>query len=152
LEDKEMIMIATVLQVDSRSLLVRDSATGDEVLVLFSGANRFSVGDRVRISYSGEMTFSIPPQITAISIQRIQGAVPPPAPQPQPSPTEMRAVVLQRSRTSLLVRDNQSGRQVRVNYPYAFHFCVRQQIVVSYDTITLSNPPLVNATNITPVC
>lgn len=146
-----MVMIATVIRTEPRNLLVRDSETGNEVLVHFSGSNRLSPGDRVRIVYSGAMTHSIPPQITAISVQRIQRPPAPPAPQP-PGPTEMRAVVLQRSRTSLLVRDTRDNRQVRVNYPYAHHFCVGQQIVVRYESITLSNPPQVAAIDISPVC
>lgn len=139
-----MIMIATVLRVDSGSLLVRDMKTGDEVLVHFRNADRFNVGDRIRIFYNGQMTFSIPPQITAISIQKIQGG--------EAQSDEMRAVVLRKSRRSLLVRDMQNNMQIRVNYPYAYHFCVGQQIVVRYETIRLSEPAEVEATDIRPIC
>jgi len=141
----KMIMIATVLQVDSGSLLVRDMETGDEVLVIFRNANRFNVGDRIRIFHNGQMTLSIPPQIAAISIQRIQE-------EPQPEAAELSAIVLRRSRKSLLVRDMQNNAQIRVNYAYAYHFCIGQQIVVRYETIRLSNPAEVEAIDIMPVC
>jgi len=144
-------MFATVIESDSESLLVRDVRTGDEVRVFFRGSDRFMPGDRIIITYSGAMTRSIPPQITATSIQRI-ASVNPPMPQPQPTQTEFRGVVLQRRHNSLLVRDTMNGRQVIVNYPYAHHFCVSQQIDVKYDTITLSDPPRVDATDITPIC
>lgn len=93
-----MTMTATVLRVNPGSLLVRNEANGEEVLVNTRSANRFSPGDRVRITHRGQMTFSIPPQITATSIQRLGGA---PAPPPRPTPpqsalSEMRAIVLQR--------------------------------------------------------
>lgn len=140
-----MIMIATVLQVDSGSLLVRDMETGDEILVIYRNANRFNIGDTIRIFYNGQMTLSIPPQIAAISIQRIQE-------EPQTKAAEMSAVVLRGSRRSLLVRDTQNDAQVRVNYTFAYHFCVGQQIVIRYETIRLSNPAEVEAIDIMPVC
>lgn len=141
-----MIMNATVLRVDRQSLLVRDDATGEEVLVFTPNANRFSVGDRVRIIHSGQMTLSIPPQITAISIQRL-GSTP-----SRPTPSQMRAVVLQRGRNFLIVQDIRDRRQVRVEYSFAHHFCVGQRVDVSYNTITLGNPPRVTATDVTPIC
>lgn len=138
-----MTLTATVTQTGPRSLLVRDSATSDEILVLFNNAGRFSVGDNVRITFNGQMTRSIPPQITATSIERIRGGAP---------TTIMRAVILQRRRTSLLVRDAMNNRQVHVNYPFSYHFCPGQQIDITYDAITLSNPPQVTAIDINPVC
>lgn len=146
-----MIMIATVLRLGSGNMLVRDSSTGNEVLVHFSGASAFRPGDVVQITFNGIMTQSIPPQITATSVARVNQ--PQPSPSPSPSQTVInRATILQIRRGALLVRDPGNNRQVVVNYPYAHHFCVGQRVNVSYDTITLSNPPQVNATDIAPVC
>ena len=139
-----MTMTATVIRVNRQSLLVRDEETGEEVLVNVRNTSDFSVGDRVRITYNGQMTFSIPPQITAISIQRI--------PAPQPSQREMRAIVLQAGRNFLIVQNIRDRQQVRVEYPFARHFCVGQRIDIRYDTLVLSNPPRVTATDIIPVC
>jgi len=144
-----MIMTATVIRVDSGSLLVRDLRNGMEVLVFFRNARRFSPGDRVRITYNGAMTSSIPPQITATSIQRIQGAAPPPPPS---RPTETRATILQRRRNSLLVRDMSNNRQLLVHFANAHHFCTGQRIIIQSDTIVMGNPPEINAIDITPVC
>ena len=63
-------MTATVLEARCGSLLVRDDATGMEVLVHTSNGFCFREGERVTIWYSGAMTRSIPPQITAICIAR----------------------------------------------------------------------------------
>lgn len=144
-----MTMNATVLQVNPQSLLVRNEETGEEVLVLFNNTSSFSVGDRIRITFSGQMTLSIPPQITATSIEIIRPF--PPAP-PFPQPSEMRAVVLQKGINFLLVRNLQNRQLIRVEFPQAHHFCIQQQIIVRYDTITFSNPPRVTATDIISVC
>lgn len=144
LEGTYMTMDATVIRTEQRRLLVRDSQSGNEVMVNFNNARRFSSGDHVRITHNGIMTNSIPPQITATAIQRI--------PAPPTPPAEIRAVILQRSHNSLLVRDMRDGRQIRVNYPFAYHFCVRQQIVVKHDAITMDNPPRVEAKDIIPIC
>lgn len=66
-------MIATVLEVQQGTLLVRDRRTSQKVLVHTALARRFRSGDIVHILYSGAMTMSIPPQITAIRIFRIGG-------------------------------------------------------------------------------
>lgn len=146
-----MTMTATVIQVGPQSLLVRNEENNEEVLVNFRNSNRFSVGDRIRITFNGQMTFSIPPQITATSIQRL-GSISPAPPSPQLRPSEMRAVVLQTGRNFLIVRNTRTGQQMRVEYIHAHHFCIRQQIIVRYDTITMTTPPTVTATDILPVC
>lgn len=140
-----MTMTATVLRVEPQRLLVRDEENGQEVLVLFRNANRFSSGDRIRITFNGQMTFSIPPQITAISIERLRN-------DPRPTPSRMNAVVLQTGRNFLIVRNTQSRQLMRVEFPHAHHFCAGQRVNIRYDTIILSNPPRVTATDITPVC
>jgi len=144
-----MIMKATVIQTRPRNLLVRDLETGEEVSVHFQNAARFSAKDRISITYDGKMTRSIPPQITAISIQRLHPSNPSP---PQSSPTEARVVVLRKGRDFLLVRGVRDNKQMRVNFSHANHFCAGQQIIIRYDTIKMSNPPEVNAIEITPVC
>lgn len=150
-----MTMNARVLSTDSRSLLVRDLSNNMEVRVFYRNARRFSRNDLVRITYTGTMTQSIPPQINALSIQRLPSPMPPsppvPVPPVPPIPREIRAVIVQRRQNSLLVRDN-NNRQIIVSYPYAHHFCPGQQIVIRHDAVTLSNPIEVNATDITPVC
>ncbi len=65
-----MMMNATVLEVQNRTLLVYDHNTAQEVLVHTPDYCRYGTGDRVCIQYSGVMTLSIPPQITAIHIKR----------------------------------------------------------------------------------
>lgn len=138
-----MVMIATVNRVNRQSLLVTNEQNGEEVLVYFRNAGAFSPGDRISITFNGQMTFSIPPQITATSIQRMGR---------ESAPSQMRAVVLQRGRDFLIVRNAQTGQQFRVDYAFAHHFCARQQITVRYDTLTLGNPPRVTATDIIPIC
>lgn len=142
-----MLMNATVISTSPRSLLVRDSATGQEVLVHFNNARTFAPGDQVIITFNGMMTSSIPPQITATAIQRTSATMP-------PSQTEIRrAVVLQVRSGSLLVRNpGDNNRQVVVNYPYAHHFCVGQRLNIQYDSITLTTPVTVNATDVSPIC
>ena len=140
-----MNMTAIIIRVDQRSLLVRNEETSEEVLVIYRSANNFSVGERVRITYNGRMTFSIPPQITATSIERLR-------PVPQPEPSEIRVEVIQRGRNFLMVVNTQNRQRIRVEYTYAHHFCIGQQVVVRYNTITMSNPPRVTAADIIPVC
>lgn len=148
-EDEIMIMTATALRVDDRSLLVMDNRNNQEVLVHFRNARMFSPGDRISITFNGQMTHSIPPQITATSIRLIQSAQPPPS---QSRPSEMNATVIQRRNNSLLVRDMSNNRQILVHSPHSSHFCVGQRIVIQYDTIVMNNPPEVTAIDINPVC
>lgn len=151
MEDLDMVMTATVIQVDSGSLLVTDSSNGQEVRVIFRNARRFSPGDSVRITYNGAMTLSIPPQIAATSIQRIPSFAGP-TPPSQTTPAETRAIILQRRQNALLVREINTNRQLLVIFAQAHHFCVGQRITVQYDTIVMSNPPEITATDITPIC
>lgn len=65
-----MVMCATILEVNRNSLLVRDNATSQDVLVNTSCVCHFRVNDRVKIIYNGIMTMSIPPQISAAKIIR----------------------------------------------------------------------------------
>lgn len=141
-----MTMIATVLRVNPRNLLVMDSEFNQEVMVHFGDTRRFSSGDRIRITFNGQMTQSIPPQITATSIQRIQGP-------PQSTPAETRAVILRINRnSSLLVRDLSNNRQLLVHSPHARHYCPGQRIIIRYNSIVMNNPPEINATDINPLC
>ncbi len=64
------IMCAVIVEVNRDSLLVRDSATSQEVLVRTNCVCGFQRNDRVNILYNGVMTMSIPPQINAIRISR----------------------------------------------------------------------------------
>lgn len=141
-----MILNATVLETSRNNLLVRDAATGEEILVHTPNAQFFSPGDTVRIVFDGRMTLSIPPQITATSIQRTGGGGTP------SGASEMRAVILQKGNRFLIVRNLQDNVQYRVNYNMAHHFCVRQRVNIQYDTLTLTSPPTINAVDITPIC
>lgn len=145
---EKMFITAVILQVNSGNLLVRDFDNNQEILVHLRDSRGFRIGEQIRIGFNGQMTRSIPPQITATSIQRIQN----PAPPSQSRPTEIRATVLQRRSNSLLVRDMQTNNQLVVNTSHARHFCVRQRIIVTYDSITMNNPPEVNAIDITAIC
>lgn len=148
-----MIMNATVIRVRPRNLLVRDISNNQEVQVNYSRPNRFSAGDNIRITYDGRMTFSIPPQISARSIQLTHQRPPdPPRPPLPPMPSETRAVVTRRGLGFLLVRDLRNNRQMRVNFAHAHHFCIGQRIVVRHDAIIMNNPPEINAIDITPLC
>lgn len=138
-----MNMIVTVIRVNRGNLLVRDSDSFDEVLVHYRNATRFSVGDHVRIAHDGKMTRSIPPQISAISVQRIRQQNP---------PTELRATVTRKGPGFLMVRCTNDNRQFRINFAHAKYFCVGQQIIIRHNTIVMNNPPEINATDITPVC
>lgn len=66
-----MLMIAVVREAREGSLLVRDSRTGQDVVVFTNRPDCFSRGDVVRIWYNGVMTRSIPPQINAIRVRKI---------------------------------------------------------------------------------
>ncbi|HIW72986.1 MAG TPA: hypothetical protein H9684_01550 [Firmicutes bacterium] len=66
-----MLMIATVREVRFNSLLVRDRATSQDVVVNARSTRGFFPGDLVRIWYNGVMTRSMPPQIFALRITRI---------------------------------------------------------------------------------
>lgn len=138
-----MIMIATVLRTEAGSLLVRDLRTGEEVRVITSNAWRFRRGDRIRITYSGAMTRSIPPQITATSIRRIQ--IP-----SRLTPREIIAVILQRRGNSLVVRDA-NNNEIIVHYPQAHRFRTGEQIRIRHDRESMVSPREVNATEIIPV-
>ena len=144
-----MTMNATVIRIlGPQRLLVRDNATGNEVVVHARNASAFRAGEVVRITYTGQMTFSNPPQISANSIVRIRPSAP-----NLPSQTEIRrAQILSVQRGRLSVRDPATQRIMNVNYPYAHHFCVRQLVNIRYDSLSLSNPPLITATEITPLC
>lgn len=142
-----MIMNATVIRVQPGNLLVNDLSGNQEVLVHYRNSNRFSVGDSVRITHPGRMTHSIPPQISATSIQRIQPALPSGS-----APAETRAVILQINRGFLLVRDLRNNNRMRVNFAHTHHFCVGQRITVKHHSIIMNNPPEVNAIDITPIC
>lgn len=61
-------MCARILKVNRNSLLVRDNATSQEVIVNTSCVCNFRVNDRVNIIYNGMMTMSLPPQISALRI------------------------------------------------------------------------------------
>lgn len=67
-------MNACILRVCCCELLVCDLCTSQEVLVHTPEACCFCVGERVCIEYSGAMTRSIPPQITANCIRRLNGS------------------------------------------------------------------------------
>lgn len=67
---KTVTMEACILRVCCCDLLVCDLNTSQQVLVHTSDACRFRVGEKVCIEHSGAMTMSIPPQVSAIRIQR----------------------------------------------------------------------------------
>jgi ribosomal protein L21E len=146
-----MEMIATVIKANSESLLVVDTATGNEVRVNFRNARKFSPGNTVKIIFNGIMTKSMPPQISADSIQLISKHTSHDSFTPS-YPYEIRGVVIQRARKSLRLRDA-NKRQIIVRYRYSYHFCVGQKVVVMYNgDIMMGNPIRVNATDIIPIC
>lgn len=151
-----MILNTIVQQVNMNSLLVREIGSNNEYQVNVFNARRFSRGDCVRIIHTGQMTLSIPPQISAISVQRIEcDPVRPPVPSRPPvssRPSEMTAIILQRRRHELLVRDVFNNRQIVVRTINADHFCEGQRIVVTYDTMRMNNPPEVDAISIRAIC
>ena len=61
-------MCAVILEVNPDNLLVRDSATRQEILVHTNCICGFRKNDRIIILYNGIMTMSIPPQINAVRI------------------------------------------------------------------------------------
>lgn len=143
-----MTIDATVLEVYNDRLLVRDLRNNQEIMVNFRDARRFSPGDIIRIIFNGQMTLSIPPQITAISIQRIQRPITPPA----STASELRATVTQRSCDSLLVREIGTNNPFIVEFPNSCRFSVGQRVIIQYETIFLNVPPdpsRIIATNIT---
>lgn len=145
-----MTIDATVLEVYNDRLLVRDLRNNQEIIVFTRDARRFSPGDVVRIITNGQMTLSIPPQTTAISIQRIQRPITPP---PSTS-SELRATVIQRSCDALLVREIGTNNTFIVDYRNSCSFSVGQRVIIRYETIFLNVPPApsrITATSITPM-
>lgn len=145
-----MVLDAIVHQVNWNSLLVREVGSNQEILVNFPNSRRFSRGDCVRIVHTGQMTMSIPPQVSAISVQVINCR--PSINPPSSRPSEMTVNILQTRRNELLVRDIRSNRQMIVRTPYVHHFCRGQRIIVTYDTIRMNNPPDVDAIDIRLIC
>jgi len=145
-----MTVDAIVLEIRNNRLLVRDLSNNQEILVNTRNARRFSPDDLIRITSNGQMTFSIPPQITAISIQRIQRPTP-----PTPSTSsELRATVVQIRGNLLLVREIGTNRQFLIDYRNACRFRVRQRISIRYETIFINespNPSRIIALSITPL-
>ncbi len=66
-----MLMIATIMSVRFNSLIVRDRATSQIVVVNTRNTRGFHPGDVISILYNGVMTRSMPPQISAIRIWRL---------------------------------------------------------------------------------
>lgn len=66
--------------------------------------------------------------------------------------SELNGVIVQRRQNFLVIRNRQNGRLVRVNYQFAYHFCVRQRVTVRYRITTLSQPPQIIAEDIIPNC
>ena len=64
-------LLATVISVQSGSLLVCSRCDRQQILVQTADACSFSCGDCVCVVYNGVMTASIPPQISADSISRV---------------------------------------------------------------------------------
>ena len=63
----------------------------------------------------------------------------------------MQARVLRVQRDNLLVRDCTTGQNVQVNTNRARRFRVGQRIIIQYNgAMTMSIPPQINATDITP--
>ena len=89
-----MFLQAVVIEVQWQRLLVLDLSTRQNVIVNTSLSGQFRPGDIVNIWYSGVMTASIPPQISAISINLVQHGQFPPAPQPPCPPGGCRPVVI----------------------------------------------------------
>lgn len=155
-----MVMIATVLSVGDGFLLVRNLSNNQEVRVNTRDAQRFARGDQIAIFYNGAMTASIPPQISAISIQKIPSGILPNIPTPPAPPTtpttpaytEMNAIVVQKRDNALLVNNLDTNTLYLVNSSYSRFFCVGQRIIVRYDRIRMTNPPEVDAVDILPVC
>lgn len=145
-----MVMLAIVLRVGRNSILVRDLSNNQEVQVNMRNTQNISVGDRVAIFYNGTMTTSIPPQISALSVQVLRSTAVPPA--SEISGTEVRAVIVDKRSNSLLVRNINDNSLLVVNTPNSRFFCNGQTVIVRYDNIRLSNPPEVDALDILPAC
>ena len=142
-----MTMNAVILDITPGVLTVRNLANNETVIVNYRNTRRFNIGDRIRITYSGIATMSIPPQITASSIQLTQS--PPIVP---PREREMRALVLRREHNFLIVRNNAGGRILRVDTRDARFFCPGRQVIIRHGGISPGLPPRVFATEVLPVC
>lgn len=66
------IIRAQVLQITDGDMLVQSCRTGQEILVHADCTCAFSVGDCVCIHFNGVMTRSLPPQITALCVRKIE--------------------------------------------------------------------------------
>jgi len=154
-----MQMIATVLEVNPRSLTVRNEETGEPVIVNFNNPRRFNVGDRIRITYNGIMTLSEPPQITATNIQLLPAQpVRPPFTPPvrpplfNPIPREIRAQVLRREATFLIVRNVANNQILRADTRDARFFCPGRLVTITFHSIIPGLPPRLDVIDVSPVC
>jgi hypothetical protein len=66
--------------------------------------------------------------------------------------SEVQGTVIQKGRNFITVVGTRDRRQYRVEYPYAHHFCLGQQVTVRYNGISWGNPARVSATDVAPVC
>ena len=64
-------MQANILSVSDASLLVCDLCTRQQVIVHTAQARCFCPGESICIHFNGVMTASIPPQISALCIDRL---------------------------------------------------------------------------------
>lgn len=71
--NETVTMKACILRVCCCELLVCDLCTCQKVCVHTPKACCFRPGEKICIEYSGAMTMSIPPQITADCIRRMDG-------------------------------------------------------------------------------
>ena len=69
--DRSVTMCAEVLEVGDGYLLVRNYSDNQEVIVRTPCFCRYSPNDSVRITYNGIMTLSLPPQINAMKIVKL---------------------------------------------------------------------------------
>ncbi|MCI8589264.1 MAG: hypothetical protein HFE77_00895 [Clostridiales bacterium] len=81
--DRQTItMIAEVIEAYPDGLMVMDKQSGQTIQVHAKDIECFSQGEWICILYNGQMTHSIPPQITAISIESLHDAPPMPVSTP----------------------------------------------------------------------
>ena len=141
-----MTMNAVITDITPGVLTVRNLANNETVIVNYRNTRRFAIGDRIRITFSGIATASIPPQITATNIQLTQSA-------PIVPPTrEIRAFIIRRENTFLIVRNNANGQILRVDTRDARFFCPGRFVTITHTGITPGFPPRVNATSVLPIC
>lgn len=124
-----------VLSVDQGFFLMQDN-DGGEIHVNYPDTYALAPGESVCVQYNGQMTASIPPQISAISVEH-------------PRENEIVCGEIQSIGNEYFMLLTDDSQEIRVNYPLAYEWAPEQIVCVEYDgRMTRSIPPQISAISV----